>query len=771
MPTISLETFRKRKAPTWPNPQDSVGKEFGKIPKANLSYWEATGPAQTAYQKLLPKVLSVLAEKQGPIPNSDFVWFSLYMVGLSPSTAAPLIMFASDKRSQRRKAMEYVKDSKILEEYPGMQVGEWVEAPHIGRQKQKGSSRELTYGELEIPQIIMVEYSTPIESRGFTVLSFHYPDRIAMTTSSIEVDIDTDNIRYYLVPSHVLLPPQPTGEAKTEAPDDSDNEGFDFGNLMGDDNPGEDDYLGEDDCPGEDGYPGGVHHPDEDGIFVMDDDRPFSSSPDSKEESIPTPHPSNQGDSEAYGYHAGANCPIVSIDLDYALCCVTGNDTHVPSIRLPSLPSIARSLAEPDENETQVSVLTMHGLLNGRLSRTRTHARLPNSSSYQEVYVVYFDSPVLAGDCGAMVYDASGRKIFGHIITGSANSTRKTAFVMPVKDVCEDIFRRLNMLYHTWTIRTADASHISLTGRDISSGSNTGLGPRSLPADDSSISTPSAGMVNAHHRSTSPTLGFSARSFAAPLRHHPVLDISDHISGLTNSDDLTPPLQAITTDGQLFYRNIDISESPIEIDIHGSIDAHLFQSSGEWTCYRQDSFNCACAFSLTPFYPIEMMHYVPNGSSIPYQILGFAMSISAVVSGSESMELVQHKPKTGEVFQKPELVKLSPRSSTQLPDSASIYQVSYPMEHTFERIQLKQASSNNVKNLPAWGYFYLIVELYADVGSQSPDQWVKIAQRKSVRIMLRGRSSGNYERRRNWSIAGDSGGSGGTRGIQDGKKC
>ncbi|KAI0874170.1 hypothetical protein GGS24DRAFT_353972 [Hypoxylon argillaceum] len=710
MATMTLGTLIQFRRPIWPNPEDSVGREFGQIPKTKLSYWEATGPAQAAYQKLLPEVLAVLAEKQGPIPNSDFVWFSLYMVGPSPSAAAPFIMFASEQRSQRRQAMNHIKNSKILVEYPGMQAGEWAEAPHIGRQEQKGSSRESIYRELQIPDSITADAWISTGFQVSAVLTFYYPDRTTEATASVMIDIN--NICYYLVPSHVLFPPRPAMTTKTEIPGESYGEGFDFGYFM------EDDYLSEDDRVA---------------TSLGSISSSSSSSPSSQEQSLNynsteyamefqsdsssttaqpplLPHFFNQGESNAHENEAGTNCPVVSIDLDYALCRVRDTGTKPPSICLPLMPPTLESLAEPDENGTRVQVLTIHGLLNGYLSRPRTHVCLPNSSSYQEVYVASFESPVLPGDCGAMVYTALGGKVLGHIITGSAESTKQTAFVIPVKHVQEDILRRLDML--------------------------------------NSIKNP-------YHRSElpNPKHSESSSTTAAAVfsRHNPAIDSTNSFGmnspqyGKTLEGVHTPPFLPIITSGQLVCGGADAPETVVQIDIHGTIDKGFFRSNGEWMTHGRDYFSCLCAFSLTPPCSDLVMNYVPDGSSTSYLVRGFAMSISAVASDSGSIELVQHTSKE-KSSQTPQKERLFPKSLTQPFNSLSMYESSYgqasqdlfPIEHEFERLQIKQAIVNYGKSWAAhYQHFHIILELYADVGRQSPEQWMKVAQRKSARLVAR----------------------------------
>lgn len=248
-----------------------------------------------------------------------------------------------------------------------------------------------------------------------------------------------------------------------------------------------------------------------------------------------------------------------------------------------------------------------------------------------------------------------------------------------------------------------------------------------------------------------------------------------------------PPLMAITTNGQLVYG--DTPQSPIKIDIQGQIDKGFFLSEGEWTCYRRNYFSCNCSYNLTPYYPNASIQYIPNGSSQTYHVIGFAMCIAAVVAESDShmIELVQHTPKRDKgPVQRPEKVKLNPKPPQQVTThplgmytgphdmgggSRSIYesgasygqsgQNSFPAEYTFERIQFKQATANNGKRRAAQQYYHLLVELYAEVGNQTSDGFIKIAQRKSAKMIVRGRSPGHYQTDRRGSTGSGPGGSSG----------
>jgi meiosis-specific transcription factor NDT80 len=245
-----------------------------------------------------------------------------------------------------------------------------------------------------------------------------------------------------------------------------------------------------------------------------------------------------------------------------------------------------------------------------------------------------------------------------------------------------------------------------------------------------------------------------------------------------------PPLGSMTSLGHLSYG--DATNTPIKVDISGVIDKGFFVADNEWTCYRRNYFSCVCSFSLTPTMHNAPIQFLPTGSTQAYSVYGFAMCISAAVSDNDSytIDLVQHTPKRDKgPIAKPEKVRLSakpPQAShhplTSLyagPDGSlgsSRYeqgfgqpqQSSAPTEHTFERIQFKQATANNGKRRAAQQYYHLIVELWADVGQAGgSDPWVKVAHRKSAKMIVRGRSPGHYQSERRGSTSSGPGGSAG----------
>lgn len=270
-----------------------------------------------------------------------------------------------------------------------------------------------------------------------------------------------------------------------------------------------------------------------------------------------------------------------------------------------------------------------------------------------------------------------------------------------------------------------------------------------------------------------------------------------------------PPLEKMASLGTLEYA--DGGGTHVRPEIHGTIDKGFFLSDGEWTCYRRNYFSCVCSYSLTPHYPSMSLQFTPKGSEQTYHVAGFAMTISAVVAENDdhSIELVQHTPKRDKgPIAKPEKVRLAPKTP-QLPGrqlglysslgdpsmgSPAMYgqnyaaascgsqgAVTFQTEHTFERIQFKQATANNGKRRAAQQYYHLVVELWADIGTQGDmgrradvghrggDQFIRVAYRRSAKMIVRGRSPGHYQtERRGSTSSGPGGGSGSLSGYGNG---
>ncbi|KAI6832415.1 p53-like transcription factor [Hortaea werneckii] len=242
-------------------------------------------------------------------------------------------------------------------------------------------------------------------------------------------------------------------------------------------------------------------------------------------------------------------------------------------------------------------------------------------------------------------------------------------------------------------------------------------------------------------------------------------------------------------------------------EIHAKVEKGFFLANADqkWTCYRRNYFSVACNFELHPSTNNGRLYLKRNNNQEQIQAMGMRLSAAVDGSGGKNIELIQHTPKRDNGPKtKIEVTKVAPTPSNGRNDHTvsphGIYQVPMatyhapgqvpgpllPLQgsgetngispslhqnpqlsphygyssstashmpvpgshttHTFERVQFKQATANNGKRRASQQYFHLIVELFADVRDENSNKasWVKIAQRVSDKIVVRGRSPSHY---------------------------
>lgn len=269
---------------------------------------------------------------------------------------------------------------------------------------------------------------------------------------------------------------------------------------------------------------------------------------------------------------------------------------------------------------------------------------------------------------------------------------------------------------------------------------------------------------------------------------------SPHLHGSGNGQNAhdPPPLNPI----QRLQENISTGDgTPVRPEIIGKIDKGFFLAENDWTCYRRNYFQVSVSYTLNPMVAQGTPIYIqlsPGGQS--HQIHAWAMTISAVVDNEHGkpIELVMHTPKRDKGPQlKIEKQVLAPRSvnttyttsgalaslgGNTADGSRTLFDPAGPFsngqqppacEHTFERIQFKQATANNGKRRARQQYYHLMLELWVDLGASMGEQrWKKVAYRASPPMVVRGRSPGHYHAERRGSNA--SGGASGANGNMGG---
>ncbi len=272
--------------------------------------------------------------------------------------------------------------------------------------------------------------------------------------------------------------------------------------------------------------------------------------------------------------------------------------------------------------------------------------------------------------------------------------------------------------------------------------------------------------------SPSPSSAYSTLAGSSPLDHH------TSAPAALAPGPVGPPLEPTKFLNQV----TDVNGQLVRPDILARIDKGFFLYDQDWTCYRRNYFSIACAYTLRPSQPTVPL-YVARADVLGgrARIIAFAMSISAAVDepAGKSVDLIQHTPKRDKGPQaRPERIHLNPHPEGALglfPGGMATGRIHHeydavtgsggggggaasasaaselPTAAQFDRIQFKSATANNGKRRAAQQYYRLVVDLYADVGGSlgvgmgGEGRWVKVAERASAPVVVRGRSPGHYQ--------------------------
>ena len=146
--TNSMPLIFDHKNAAWPDSEQSIGEECLSV--GDLRCWLPIGPALTAFevlakdlQKLLDKHKDAL--KQGE-PKPRGISFNMWMIGSKPESSNPTIVFSSKSLRQRAFAKALLKDSKLLDDYPGIKIKTLERMPAIYRAGSQESDTVETTG-------------------------------------------------------------------------------------------------------------------------------------------------------------------------------------------------------------------------------------------------------------------------------------------------------------------------------------------------------------------------------------------------------------------------------------------------------------------------------------------------------------------------------------------------------------------------------------------------------------------------------------------------
>ncbi|PQE14130.1 PNG1- with de-N-glycosylation function (N-glycanase) protein [Rutstroemia sp. NJR-2017a BVV2] len=87
------------------------------------SCWEAIGPAREVFKQISEEIKIYLEKNSEPVPYPGVTW-TIYMIGRSMDTARPTLLFCFKISKVRKQIRDQIKQSGILNSYPGVRIGD-----------------------------------------------------------------------------------------------------------------------------------------------------------------------------------------------------------------------------------------------------------------------------------------------------------------------------------------------------------------------------------------------------------------------------------------------------------------------------------------------------------------------------------------------------------------------------------------------------------------------------------------------------------------------
>lgn len=450
---------------SWPNPEASVGRFIVRIGKE--SCWEAVGPARDVFVTLGEEIKRYLDDFSEPLPAC--VTWSIYMVGNTPESANPTIIFCCDEVAQRKEVRNTVRESKITAAYPSIALKHLPRAPDYNQlvllasqtvESDTVMASHLGTNDSETPSrrnkpLIFSTSGQIVPGAQLLIKSTHQDARARKATLGGVVRVGQNY--YCMTTAHALAedtglpaPIEPYEDellfSDSEMNDESDDEEGEItsrGSLSSVSSQGDADSRysspprscssSSDSWADVDALSQATSHILE-GIPHTDPDAtPVTSLDTLNDFPISTPLVIDFFLSSIDGPHP---------ELDYALLEIPS--TFLSSLKAVGLPNDFQRTSITPLNPGDIrifSCLASKGRVVGWLSQKPSYMRLPNSKISQQVYTVRLDAALQKGDSGAWVLGLDSGFLYGHIVAGSPGSG--IAYIVPSGQIFDEIEQRL----------------------------------------------------------------------------------------------------------------------------------------------------------------------------------------------------------------------------------------------------------------------------------------------------------------------------------------
>lgn len=432
----------------WLNPQESTGRYICRDRDKWHHIWEAIGPARDVFvNTIAPRIKEYLEDAVEPI--SSRVTWSMYMVGRTEFAASPSIIFCCEVLDHRREVRNTIRESGILDGYPGIKARHLPRPPDFDQLVPLGAGGQPMDHCGDMTALTSKGRSAcgsqiSLGSNGTKSLSSDF----AATIGGV---IRLGGHFYYTTAAHALLPTLDIagGDKGLTAKDEN---GTDTGaaKLYGNEGlcSASTSNLGSEDM-----IPWNpLLDQSDDNRYLQDEILRQWSRKSYHEAEVPlssltkpgkvSPNPTGRT------FMTSMDMEARDPGLDYALVEVS-NKHHVLENLIQAGPSEGsfvkvRSVVRSWPQDVDIVAVTPRGTNRGWISGTPVYSSTPGKGTWNRMFKATLDGPLHRGDCGTWVVDATNGDLFGHVVLGSPGGG--TALLIPFSDIFDDILSRVDEL-------------------------------------------------------------------------------------------------------------------------------------------------------------------------------------------------------------------------------------------------------------------------------------------------------------------------------------
>ncbi|CVK97856.1 uncharacterized protein FPRN_10744 [Fusarium proliferatum] len=437
----------------WENPEDSIGTFIGYLSGGRYRCWEAAGPARQAFRELSPDIKDFL--ETSSIPPTDIVSWSMYMIGHNERNAAPKVLICSTDAKARKKIRQLIRDSRIMEKYPGIGLGDvsaLPDRPVIRELSREAIEALLPFG-CDVEGAVLADAPEPAVGKRIFVVNPHDFSLRPATTGPI---ILRGGKCYQLTVAHVFRQTRELDHSSGQqmAEDDCDFDGmsdtgrdeesqYDEITSKGSATPGEIDSDKASFEASLDAFSGEKHSssrsesPSSDHLDTGHDLRPsveyLEDNPGFGEFDV--------SQLQFFGRLALSSLTGSNPSLDYALIETSKMPDNAERSSMIT-GSLVSNVGEIEADDISIVATTSpHCLVEGRLTATPSYVRLSGQHTFQEVYPIRLGKPLQDGDCGTAVFGKDDNRFYGHIVAGGPGTS--IAFLIPAGEISRDVQARI----------------------------------------------------------------------------------------------------------------------------------------------------------------------------------------------------------------------------------------------------------------------------------------------------------------------------------------